>query len=251
MCIFSGAVEHVNNTKIFARLDESGERQAVVYSMDFGAAEELAMILPIPVAAGCPEDAVEFVDLSKYETLFEDLNKGFPQPRSARRSRAVASSNSAPRSALAVVSVGSFEASFVPTTKDFDRLDERFRLPADVWGKIGEYDDFGFAVFKLKEGNQSVHPMGFWFPTRHSNRVFWPTVHIHDGEIYEKAEFDHILYGQMGGRKSATHWEETREEAKKFVDIKKAEGLVAEGDKVIRRKIKGMQENRDQVMDFE
>jgi hypothetical protein len=36
-------------------------------------------------------------------------------------------------SKLEVIQVGDFEASFVPTVKDFSRLDERFRLPSAVW----------------------------------------------------------------------------------------------------------------------
>ncbi len=50
---------------------------------------------------------------------------------------------------ILVHDVSSFEASFVPTLEDFDRLDERFRIPPDAIGKIPRYRDYGFAVFKL------------------------------------------------------------------------------------------------------
>lgn len=49
MCCFSGAVRHVEGTKIFARaLDPV--RQALVYSMTLAADAPVAMVLPLPVA---------------------------------------------------------------------------------------------------------------------------------------------------------------------------------------------------------
>jgi hypothetical protein len=49
MCCFSRPVEHVSNTSIFARPVAKG-RQALVYTIQLNAREDLAMILPIPVA---------------------------------------------------------------------------------------------------------------------------------------------------------------------------------------------------------
>ena len=48
MCMFSGNVVDVANTRIFAR-DAKQNNQFLVYEMTFTAAEDLAMILPIPV----------------------------------------------------------------------------------------------------------------------------------------------------------------------------------------------------------
>ena len=31
---------------------------------------------------------------------------------------------------------------------------------------------------------------------RDSNEIFFPTIHIHDGEVHELEEFDHALYLQ-------------------------------------------------------
>ena len=89
------------------------------------------------------------------------------------------------------------EASFVPTIADFDRLDERFRLPKETWHHLPQYNKFGFAVFKLKPGEKRIHPMAFEFPRSDSKRLFFPTVHIHDGEVHATADFDHILYCQQ------------------------------------------------------
>src|SRR5262245_2257898 len=126
MCCFSRPVDSVTNTNIFARGAAAG-RQFLAYEMTLAAKEDLAMILPLPVPPGCAEDAVRFIDLEGYPGFFADLKSGFPEPAS-RSAPGVAAGGKG--KALAVVEVGSFEASFVPAAKDFARLDERFRLPA-------------------------------------------------------------------------------------------------------------------------
>src|SRR5262245_18802043 len=194
MCCFSRPVKSVSATRIFARMGESA-RQFVVYSMNLDSAEPLAMVLPIPVAAGSDEAAVRFINLKNYANYFEDLSSGFPvpTPRGGFGRSVAATAESVP---LQVFQVGSFEASFVPTVGDFGRLDERFRLPNNAFEKLPGYKTFGFAVFKLKAGEQTVHPMAFEFPTASRTRLFFPTVHIHDGKVHDRAGFDHSLYCQ-------------------------------------------------------
>ena len=107
------------------------------------------MVLPIPVLPGSSEDAVRFVDLSEAPDFFTQLSALFPpvpQPARARvPGEPVVRSN-----ALVVHQVGDFEASFVPSIEDFERLDARFRLPKKTWHTLPEYADYGFAVFKLR-----------------------------------------------------------------------------------------------------
>src|SRR5262245_42206486 len=150
MCCFSRAVDVVANTNIFARSSKEG-RQFLVYSMTLSAKEDLAMILPIPVPKESKDEAVRFINLEKYPGFFTDMSNGFPPPPTkAVNSRSLG--KVAENRPLPVVEVGSFEASFVPSVKDFDRLDDRFRLPAAVWDQLPLYKDYGFAVFKLKKG---------------------------------------------------------------------------------------------------
>src|SRR5262249_48891473 len=179
MCCFSRPVDAVSDTNIFAR-SSSGVRQFLVYSMRLSAKEDLAMILPIPVPKNPKEDAVRFINLEDYPDFFKDLALGFPT-----RSKSVEESLALKK--LEVVNVGSFEASCVPTVKDFARLDERFRLPDSAWEKLPMYKDYGFVVFKLRKGAQKVHPMAFEFPRAEPGRIFFPTVHIHDGKVHPKA----------------------------------------------------------------
>ena len=245
MCCFSRPVNFVSGTGIFARTDR-GNRQFLVYSMVLNAKEDLAMVLPLPVRVGTGERDVTFIDLKDYLTFFEDLDRGFPLPPPPKLSRGVKSASAA-LAKLEVVSVGSFDASFVPTMDDFPRLDERFRLPPGTWEKLPIYRSYGFAVFKLKKGESKVHPMAFSFPRRDLSSLFFPTVHIHDGEVHPKADFDHVLYCQSseGERLALTEWRESPKLAGQFMKTDRAKGLIAGDRHCYQRQLRGRLENKD------
>jgi hypothetical protein len=80
MCCFSRKVDLVADTNIFARASKEG-RQFLVYSMRFKAGEELSMILPIPVPKRTKDDAVEFIDLKKYQSSSMTCAQGSLCPR--------------------------------------------------------------------------------------------------------------------------------------------------------------------------
>ena len=246
MCCFSRPVETVADTNIFARGGKSG-RQYLVYSMKFAAGEELAMILPIPTPKGSPDDAVKFINLEKYPTLFDDLKTGFPEERKKDDSRGPKPGGLALGAPLPVVEVGSFVASFVPAIKDFARLDKQFRLPDGVWENLPQYRDFGFAVFKLKKpekkDGQKVHPMALDFPQADRDLLFFPTVHIHDGSVPAKAKFDHALFCQSSD--APAQWEESPGHANSFVKVKETQGIVAPDAHVYRKVMKGLFANKD------
>ena len=246
MCMFSRGVESVSHTKIFARTS-TGVRQYLVYSMNVRSKEELAMILPIPVPKGTPDDAVKFISLQEYSNFFTDMATGFPKPKApaSKGPPSRGESLSLPKP-LAVVSVGSFEASFVPTIGDFSRLDERFRLPEATWNALPAYRSFGFAVFKLKTGEQRVHPMAFEFPRANPAKLFFPTVHIHDGKVHARAEFDHTLYCQAPGKSlSMSGWNESPRLAGQFIRAERAAGMVDPNDHCYERIMRGMLRNED------
>jgi hypothetical protein len=245
MCCFSGKVDVVADTNIFARASKDGH-QFIVYSMRFKSADDLAMILPIPTPRNSPEDAVKFINLEKYESFFGDLRRGFPEPRAKEFGRSKNASLAAPDT-LKVVEVGKFVASFVPAIKDFARLDKQFRLPDSVWEKLPLYKEFSFAVFKLKkpkQGEQTVHPMAFEFPRASKRILFFPTVHIHDGTVPAKARFDHSLFAQAGDVPPMA-WEESPGLASSFMKVKETQGIVDGNAHVYRKLMKGSFENKD------
>ena len=244
MCCFSRPVDLVAGTNIFARSAKEG-RQFLVYSMTVKAGEDLAMILPIPVPKGTKEDAVSFINLEKYPDFFEEMVLGFPVPRTKDDSSPKKDKAWGGDQKLKVVEVGSFVASFVPAVKDFSRLDERFRLPEGTWDKLPAYKEYGFAVFQLKKGEMKVHPMAFDFPTANPKKLFFPTVHIHDGKVHERAKFDHALYCQ-GRTEVGLHWEESPQPANMFMTkLEQAKDIVAAKEHVYRRRMVGTAKNED------
>lgn len=247
MCCFSQPINSVHQTRIFARA-LAEQRQALVYGMTLDSPKDVAMILPIPVAGGSGEKAVSFVALDKYPEFFSDLQSCFPMVRTFSNSRGIAAKSD--QQALEVVRVGSFNASFVPTEKDFARLDPQFRLPDGVWARLGGYAKYGFAVFKLRKGAAVVHPMAFTFPTSLPGQLFFPTVHIHDGEVHKKADFDHVLYAQPSprGLVESHRWEESEVPVQARLAMGKTHGLVHGPGHVFRRTMVGELKNVDVIV---
>ena len=246
MCCFSQPVISVNNTQVFARPSGKGT-QFLAYQMNYESRGENAMILPLPVRQPANETTLNFIDLSHYDGFFDDLADGFPfhSPTSIGCSAhfdPVSSQN------LEVFEVGNYIASFVPTMSDFHRLDSKFRLPNEIWASIPGYTNFGFAVFQLAAGSLKPHPMAFEFQSA-SDDLFFPTVHIHDGEVHDSEDFDHVLYMQHAGLDSKVYGYEnshvedkstglirSKYAASHFCNLDKSAGLI-NGDLLVHRKI--------------
>jgi hypothetical protein len=262
MCCFSGRVNVVAGTSIFARRLANG-RQAIVYEMSLSADDDVAMVLPIPVLAGAGESAVEFVSFQSYPQFFRDCEKAFPLEGVKSFGPQPLRSQPLTRSMLVVHDVGDFEASFVPTAQDFARLDPRFRMPERVFERLPEYADWGFAVFKLKvtrdergffarmfgkpralSASKRYHPMAFTFPTRDQQRIFFPTLHVHDGEVHEYAEFDHSLYLQTPDERLFAAFQRSERPARAYVEPRHG-GLVDDDACLHRARILGYTRNKD------
>lgn len=240
MCCFSRPIISVSATNIFAHAGED-DRQFLIYTMDINSKDDVAMILPLPVKKGAGEKTVEFIDLKGYPDIFADLRAGF---RPDIHTRSLAAGKSAK---LEVILVGDFEASFVPTIKDFGRLDERFRLPPGTWDKLPDYKTYGFAIFKLKPGAVRIHPMAFSFPRHDVKTLFFPTVHIHDGKVHAEAEFDHALYCQPRENEALElpGWEESESHATTFVKVEHTKGVVLADRHCYKKELHGYWPNRD------
>ncbi len=247
MCCFTAEVERVSDTSIFAR--SVGPRQILVYSMAYAAQSDLAMVLPIPVPVGAAEDALRFISLEDCPDFFGELREGFVRDHGDLGSIGdMLGGRTTEVRTLKVHEVGSFEASFVPQAEDFGRLDERFRLPAELWLELGHLRDWGFAVFKLKPTALArVHPMAFNFPRRDAKRLFFPTLHIHHRRVERAAEFDHTLYCQPDPGQSfhLGEWEDSDQPAGEFVKCAQAARLLDLARPCWRVLVEGQRENRD------
>lgn len=170
----------VSSTRIFARMVASGV-QALGVGMTLASKTDVALVIPLPVRAGGGDRAVRFMDLRHRPSMFEDLDELFeryPPPRSS------------------VPTVGAAIATYLPTVGDFERLDPRFRVPPALIEAMPQYRDHGFAVFQFAAVSGVVLPMGLRFATRELDRLFFPTVHMHDGRWHTTVSFDHTLYYQ-------------------------------------------------------
>ena len=257
MCCFARAIQSVTDTNIFARLTGKGS-QHLAYQMQYQSLEPNAMILPLPVSLPAKETSIRFIDLSDYEDFFQDLARGFPYiPGRQIGCSILPQTDSAFGEKLEVHEVGKFIASFVPTIADFSRIDEQFVIPAQTWQKIPHYTDFGFAVFQLKELAGKPHPMAFEFETRLRD-TFFPTVHIHDGQVHRLEEFDHTLYLQHAGfdsvvgsyagptkQDAASGLVRSKDVARNYCQIQKTKGIVEPELLVHRTTLQGQLENRD------
>lgn len=266
MCIFSQPVVSVTDTNIFARLLPDGW-QYLVYQMNFESIENNAIILPLPVQLPSrDEGTLEFISLEDYDGFFKDLNRGFPLRRPPNRSGAVGIESPVSDSIqnLVVHEVGDFVASFVPSLSDFNRLDEQFRLDPQVWKKMPTYADYGFTVFQLKTEKGKPHPMAFKFRSRLSDpktgSLFFPTVHIHDGEVHARESFDHTLFLQAPEFDEAcgkyhekerpqtdhnTGYVRSKWQAHEFLDVNKSRDIVAKDGLIHRLEMRGNLKNAD------
>jgi hypothetical protein len=92
--------------------------------------------------------------------------------------------------------------------------------------------------------------MAFTFPTRHPDHLFFPTVHIHDGQVHPEEDFDHALYCQVGrtGLFSMMRWNESEGLASSFTKPDKAKQLIAPDAHVYRRSLVGKMKNEDIIL---
>jgi hypothetical protein len=256
MCIFSQPVVSVNNTQIFARTS-SRRTQFLAYQMNYESQHENGMILPVPIRRPATGESLRFIDLREYEDFFDDLDDGFPYVQPSFNISCSKPVDVKSAGALKVFEVGNYIASFVPTMLEFSRLDERFTLPDSTWSLIPQYATYGFVVFQLAAGSLTPHPMAFEFENANDS-IYFPTMHIHDGQVHETEEFDHVLYLQHAGFDSrvygyrnsdiadkATGLIRSKYVARHFCDMDRCNGVVDPDLLVHREIIRGINPNRD------
>ena len=282
MCCFSQPVEHVSDTRIFARTTDGG-RQVLAYAMSLSAAADVAMVLPLPIPPGCGDDAVRFIDLEGYSRLFDDMDKAFPAEWVSAGAPETKTLSLSAAQRLVVHEVGAFEASFVPSPGDFDRLDPRFRLDPEVLASLSrlaasdhlperygpnhldDYGDYGFAVFQLRgfeaprgffdrllrrkptPSARDFHPMAFEFPRRDPGALFFPTVHAHGGPADATAWFNHALYCQADATldPSLAGWTRSEGPASRWLDVPSTRGTVLGDAPLWRLQLLGTLRNLD------
>ena len=126
MCMISGAIEEVSDTKIFIALNKLKNRQFTVYAnLIENLLPKNGMVIPVP-----NPQSVTFHDLSTYVNFFGDCGKSFYT--NVTRSKGIyfnsysmddsLSLNSS--KPLEVFNVGSYRVSFAKNVGEIKRIDE-------------------------------------------------------------------------------------------------------------------------------
>lgn len=232
----------VNAVNLFARTF-TGE-QALAIDLRFTAAEETALIVPLPVPQDGREDAVRFIPLHLYRPFFAHMGRGF-EPRTDRRDKRREDHEDEehlPRTVRFTSRVAT-RSLYVPSVAAFQTLCPEHVLPEALLSLRPEYADYGFAVFVLPAGdNVRIAPLGLYFRTSEPKHIYFPTFQYTGDALGSAANFDDTLYCQ---RAELTGWDETSQSAEAFVECRHAHGLV-EPDRVIQRRVLyGPLENHD------
>lgn len=166
MCIFSGDVENVKNTKIFVAPCSRRTTQLTVYSNQVSLKNEGFMVLPFP------GKFVKFVDLTERKELFKDLEEYFPKSRTKSLSYSYESK---------LEQVGSYQAVAMSDFKELSMTSKKLNIDLDpeVLSFLEKHysSGFGFVVFRLMK-EMEYHPFGY-VHTTDTGKMFVPTMHYH------------------------------------------------------------------------
>lgn len=190
MCIMSSAVKSVSNTKIY--VNGSSGTQMTVYAMAVQKrSQPVAMILPVPLAAGVSADAIQLLDLSSVPDFFEVIDVAFERSFSkGLKSRGLVTTNF-----LRVQDVGSYKVSVAPNLEALALVDPSvFVLSPQTQAVLQQSYGSGFAfVVAQLTTNGAYHPLGYLHPLV-DDILFVPTKHEHGDTVGDKASWDHKIY---------------------------------------------------------
>jgi hypothetical protein len=172
MCMISGDVEDVSNTKIFCAF-LSNNKQITVYSNQIKTIDKpspSAMILPVP------NKVSKVIDMTKYPNFFEKLNKACT-PVTKGRGGNFSFNNSAP---LPVQRCGSYRYTIVPNIEQFKNVQNNvFDVDLSCLDYMKKYysKKFEFIVCILDK-DAEYSPFAYVHDVD-QKRLFVPTRHYH------------------------------------------------------------------------
>ncbi len=196
MCIISGSVRNVNQTNIFiAPLD--GKAQLTVYNNHVDMQAHGTMILPVP------RGDVQFLDMTRYASIFDDLRAIFPVKKARSSDGFTRSLNCTDDDISAPVDVGSYKASIAPSPSSLDQLltnpfKQTYSVSFNVISYLKDHynDSFSFVICVLKRGDVEYHPFAYRHNRMTNGELFIPTRHYHESHNIseEHPDWDHTIY---------------------------------------------------------
>lgn len=191
MCIVSGDIDDISNTKIFCG-KVSPDTQITVYSNQIKTTQKAlpsAMILPVP------KKVTKVVDMSKNPNFFDELNKAC-QPLTRGRGTLGISTNSY---SLPVERCGSYRYTIVPNISSFKELrNDIFDIDLKCIDYMTRFysNEFEFIVCILDQ-NAEYSPFAYTHPC--IDTLFVPTRHYHThththSHNLPGVDWDHSIY---------------------------------------------------------
>lgn len=200
MCIFSGKVKKVCDTKILVYETTNG-KQVTFYENSVHPDKNVgtnAMILPCPFNGN---DEIKLYNLEEYPNLFDDCSKCFPLIQNKQNIlRKHAGAGVYASASLEVVDVGGYKVSIAKNLDDVLKIDKTvFILPDNIAKLLSKHYSQGFAFIICVFANKQIknHPIAYEHSKLKSSELFAPTRHAHGGEHepeHAKADFHHIIY---------------------------------------------------------
>jgi len=192
----------LEDTKILVAPSADRKQQLTVYSnLVKNKSATNAMILPVVAP-----HSVKFINLSKYNDIFEDCDKSFPvrfayDGNDEEEGITCFSMN---ESYLEVQDVGSYKCSVANSIADLQRVDPRvFTITQDFVDVLTQHYDaqyWGFIICKIRDGAtdsfEEYHPIAY----THSligGKLFIPTRHYHgtpSANPQVANDWDHTIY---------------------------------------------------------
>ena len=224
-------------TRMFGRINNFGEQVLIItlHVEPHGNADAV-LFMPVPVKPG---GRCGFFDV-EYDDLFADLDKcwepSFVISQSAQAQAAMDEGTLFPATAPAS------NGTFFQTRSDLGRLDPKLRPPPAA---VAPYADYGFAMFRLPKSESKVKPLALVFESREAKKLFFPTLTLVDGNVPDKARFEHRCYLQVWTGARPEGWLESDVPANEHVDLQRAKSLVRGELRVHRTELRGERKNED------
>jgi hypothetical protein len=156
MCLFTGVVNSVSNTRIFAA-PVGSQLQLIVYQNEVSVSQNVAMVLPFPFYADQMEQKMEIqlINMTQYTDFFKDCDKELPKSSSPRGTGIFFGGGfgSAASNNLEIKQVGSYDISVAYSLDQLGKLNwEHFDLSRSLLAILQKNyaESFGFLVCKIQ-----------------------------------------------------------------------------------------------------
>jgi hypothetical protein len=182
MCMISGKIEKVNNTKIFAA-NIGNHKQLTVYSNDVqlsNTQKPVAMILPYPKS----KTPVQVIETNSLDNgFFHDMNACFPSSEGMTLTFGRGKILKSATDYLPVLRSGNYQYSLAHSTQDLNRINpDVFRITGPLQSLLQDYENNHFAFIVCIIDSSAAYSPFAYITGIVNAQIFVPTKHYHEHE---------------------------------------------------------------------